>query len=238
MTGTKKQMPNKETKAALVQNRELRKPDAVIFDFDGVIGDTMTDNFVAWQHVFRIHGAEIDSEDYFLREGCRPQDYSAYFAAKHGISPEKVDEIAKAKATRFKEIHTPRLYPDAVVFLDWLVEKNIPFGIASGGSKERLESLLPSRIIKACGVIMHAENTKKPKPDPQPFLAAAEALGVSPEKCLVIENAPFGIAAARTAGMQCAAVTTTLSAEKLKDADAVFDSIGAIKEIIKSLFKK
>ncbi len=214
----------------------IKKPAAVLFDFDGVIGDTMKDNYAAWHHAFTVYGALIDKEDYFLREGYRPQDYSSYFAVKHGIAAENVETIMKIKSTHFKKIHTPRLYPDSVELLNWLIGMKIPFGIVSGGSKERLENLLPVRILKACGVIMHAENTKKPKPDPQPFLAAAEVLGVAPESCLVIENAPFGISAARTAGMQCAAVTTTLPAEKLKGADAVFASVGDIKTVLEKLF--
>jgi sugar-phosphatase len=63
-----------------------------------------------------------------------------------------------------------------------------------------------------------ADDVKRPKPDPEPFLLAARALKVDPTKCLVIENAPFGIEAARSAGRSVVAICTTLPAGDLSRA--------------------
>ena len=67
------------------------------------------------------------------------------------------------------------------------------------------------------------------KPAPDCYLTAASQVGISPSECLVIENAPLGIAAAKAAGMQCFAVTTTLAPEHLLMADMIFPSLVSIE---------
>jgi len=67
-----------------------------------------------------------------------------------------------------------------------------------------------------------------PKPEPQIFLYTAERLGVKPEDCLVIEDSPNGIEAARRAGMRCVALATTFDRERLKGADRVVDGFEEI----------
>ncbi|MBI5687769.1 MAG: HAD family phosphatase [Verrucomicrobia bacterium] len=69
------------------------------------------------------------------------------------------------------------------------------------------------------------------KPHPDIFLHAAQELGSKPETCLVIEDAPHGVKAARRAGMKCIAITTTYDREKLRDADRIVDSFAEIGAI-------
>ena len=75
---------------------------------------------------------------------------------------------------------------------------------------------------------MTAEDVERGKPDPQPYLAAAEALGVDPARCLVVEDAPAGIAAGRAAGAAVLAVTTTFAGSELGAADYVVPSLAAV----------
>ena len=76
-------------------------------------------------------------------------------------------------------------------------------------------------------VLITSDLTARGKPHPDPYLAAAAALGVRPEACLVIEDAPAGVAAARAAGMTVWAVTTTHAAAEL-DADLVLADVAAV----------
>jgi hypothetical protein len=69
-----------------------------------------------------------------------------------------------------------------------------------------------------------SEVTKK-KPDPQIFLIAASRLGLEAARCVVFEDAPSGVQAARAAGAKCIAVTNTVPAEKLSGADVICDSL-------------
>jgi sugar-phosphatase len=73
--------------------------------------------------------------------------------------------------------------------------------------------------------IVGEEDAERGKPDPQAFLLAAEKLGVQPAECVVIEDAPEGIAAGKAGGMRCIGVTTTRPAERLQEADLVVESL-------------
>ena len=73
--------------------------------------------------------------------------------------------------------------------------------------------------------IVSGGDVSEGKPDPEGFLLAASRLGVHPEECVVIEDAPEGIEGGKAAGMRCIGVTTTRAAEKLGQADLVVDSL-------------
>jgi mannitol-1-/sugar-/sorbitol-6-phosphatase len=84
-------------------------------------------------------------------------------------------------------------------------------------------------------VLITSDMTDRGKPFPDPYLAGAAALGADPADCLVIEDAPAGVAAARAAGMAVWAVTTTHVAGELGEADAVF---GDLREIVMRLLRR
>ncbi|WP_210492236.1 HAD-IA family hydrolase [Patulibacter sp. SYSU D01012] len=79
---------------------------------------------------------------------------------------------------------------------------------------------LPARIVTA-------ERTERVKPDPDPYLLAARELGVPPEECVVLEDAPAGVAAGRAAGMHVVAVRTSHPDAELADADEIVDDVAA-----------
>jgi mannitol-1-/sugar-/sorbitol-6-phosphatase len=77
-------------------------------------------------------------------------------------------------------------------------------------------------------VVVSAEDVENGKPAPECYLKAAELLGISPENCVVVEDAPPGIRAARSAGMAVVAVATTHPASELSDADAVAHALSSV----------
>ncbi|WP_200942156.1 HAD-IA family hydrolase [Angustibacter sp. Root456] len=81
--------------------------------------------------------------------------------------------------------------------------------------------------LDAPSVLVAADHVHRGKPDPEPFLLGAERLGVDPELCLVVEDAPSGLAAARAAGMATLAVTTTTPPQELH-ADAVVSTLADV----------
>ena len=76
--------------------------------------------------------------------------------------------------------------------------------------------------------IITGDEVPRAKPFPDPYLMAARQLGLRPEECVVVENAPLGIEAARNAGMRCVAIETTLGKEYLKSADHVLPNVAAL----------
>jgi beta-phosphoglucomutase-like phosphatase (HAD superfamily) len=88
-------------------------------------------------------------------------------------------------------------------------------------------------------VYINGDHVKNKKPDPELFLLAAERMGIEPADCVVIEDAPNGVQAAKAAGAKCIAVTNSTNAENLSEADLVCDSLEKINlDVIKMLIQK
>jgi beta-phosphoglucomutase-like phosphatase (HAD superfamily) len=88
-------------------------------------------------------------------------------------------------------------------------------------------------------VYINGDHVKNKKPDPELFLLAAERIGIEPADCVVIEDAPNGVQAAKAAGTKCIAVTNSTNAKNLCEADLVCDSLEKINlEVIKMLIQK
>jgi beta-phosphoglucomutase len=82
--------------------------------------------------------------------------------------------------------------------------------------------------------IITGDEVPRAKPCPDPYLAAARQLGLRPDECVVVENAPLGIEAAKNAGMYCVAVETTLGKEYLQAADCLVHKIDDVPGILKA----
>jgi len=106
--------------------------------------------------------------------------------------------------------------------------------IVTGSVRSNLEWTLSDEERAMFDVILSSEYYSKGKPHPEPYLNAARQLGFPPEACLVVENAPLGIQSAKAAGMFCVAITTTLPASDLKDADLVVPDIDRLKDYLDS----
>ncbi|MBE9571056.1 MAG: HAD family phosphatase, partial [Proteobacteria bacterium] len=97
---------------------------------------------------------------------------------------------------------------------------------------EILKKVLPPEIKSYMDHTVTGDQVSRRKPFPDPFLAALSALGQNPEACLVVENAPAGIMAAKAAALHCVALTTTLSEEHLSEADAVLSSHAELSDYL------
>ncbi len=117
-----------------------------------------------------------------------------------------------------------------------MAREDFRVAIATSGTREKSEAVLRSANVpyREVTYITGSDVTKK-KPDPELFLLAAERAVVAPALCVVIEDAPDGVAAAKAAGAKCIAVTNSTTAEKLAAADLVVDSLAEvdIEEVIR-----
>lgn len=107
-----------------------------------------------------------------------------------------------------------------------LSERNIPFTLASSGSRAKVQfSLRASGLESAFPRFVCADDVCRAKPAPDLYLSAAALLGLPPQECLAIEDAPSGVQAAGNAGMRVIGVTTSFPAEALSAAEAVVGSL-------------
>lgn len=178
--------------------------EAVIFDCDGTLVDSMPAHFDAWCDALAMHGAGgVFKEDVFFAMGGRPtkdivEDLNAEYDLR--LDPDAV-ALAKREAylTKLSQVE----FIDEVADFAKSLRGTMPLAVASGGSRYVVEKTLK---LMNCSdwfdEVVTADDVQNGKPSPDIFLKAAELMGVAPEKCLVLEDAPPGVIAAQAAGMR------------------------------------
>jgi HAD superfamily hydrolase (TIGR01509 family) len=178
--------------------------DAVIFDCDGTLVDSMSAHFEAWCDALAVYGAGgVLREDVFLAMGGRPsRDIVMELNDHYGL---KLDPAAMALAKReafFKRMGSITLIDEVAAFAKSL-RGRMPMAVATGSNRRVVEKTLQMLGISDWfDEVVTSEDVVEGKPAPDVFLYAAKLLGVAPARCLVLEDAPAGILAAQRAGMQ------------------------------------
>jgi beta-phosphoglucomutase family hydrolase len=214
---------------------------AVIWDMDGVIADTGLFHYRSWQYAFQQQGI-IFSEDDFKRIFGQRNDTIIRNTLGKDISQSKVDAVAKMKEEYFRQTAHQNLkpFPGVINLLKLLKEHSFPSAIASSAPMENILLILNDLNIKDYfQAIVYGREVSEGKPSPQVFLLASQKLGTLPQNCIVIEDAPAGIAGAKRAGMYCIGVTNSHPPDKLFEADIVIDSLQKIGiNELETLFSK
>ena len=199
-------------------------PLAVIFDFDGVIADTMQDNYLAWKDTFKLFGAEIVPLDYFKLEGMGRFDIASILSNQYKAGIGHEEEIVKTKEANYKKNNQFSIYPHIPELLQLLSDQGIKIGLVTGASRNRIDSTMPGEILPFFQYIVTSDDVANGKPNPEPYCKAMKELQVEPSESIVVENAILGIESAQAAGSTCIALTTTLDASYLSKADLIFTS--------------
>jgi HAD superfamily hydrolase (TIGR01509 family) len=174
---------------------------AYLFDCDGTIVDSMPLHYRAWKQALGEWGCEFP-EDLFYAWGGKPvHEIISELNKMNGLNMpvEKVGEYKES--LYFKQLPTLQVIPEVLEHIDAQYGK-IPFAVVSGGRRKSVvNSLTIVGLIDKFPLIVGAGEYARSKPAPDPFLLAAEKLGVAPEHCLVFEDTDLGIQAATAAGM-------------------------------------
>jgi len=213
---------------------------AVIFDLDGVIVDTTDYHFQAWQKALAEFGLEMSEEQFRSTFGMRNQEIlRTLFGSK--LSSEQIEEIGRRKEAIYRELVHRHITPMPGLLRLIQELKARRFRIAVATSTPRANASLILKALKLeheLAALVTEEDVEEGKPDPEIFLKAAEKCLADPENCIVIEDSPAGIKAAKAAGMKAIALTTTRPAEELSEADLVVESLMMLTpEIIESLLE-
>ncbi|HUL62008.1 MAG TPA: HAD family phosphatase [Methanocella sp.] len=208
---------------------------AALFDMDGVIMDTMPLHLKAWQEAFRPWGVDVSRMDLYIREGLQSPTMAREIARAKGksFSGEDLGKIVAAKGELFDR-EAPacaRAFDGAAETLRMLRNHGLKTALVTGSRGISARKVLAAAgVLTLFDVIVTGDDTEKGKPDPDPYLKAIEKTRVNPLDCVVIENAPMGIKAAKAAGVDYViAVTTSLGREYLKEADDIMDSIADLE---------
>ena len=182
-----------------------------IFDCDGTLADTMPLHYRAWARVVAEAGGEF-SEPLFYRWGGRPSaEIVQSLNADFGLRMDVTDTVKRKEAYFVELIDEVKPIEDVVAIARSIHAKGLPLAVCSGGYREFIELTLETIGIRSLfDVMVCAEDYTRGKPAPDCFLTTAERLGVPPAECLVFEDSPAGIAAAKAAGMACVIVPVRL----------------------------
>lgn len=196
---------------------------AVIFDWDGVLVDSGRNYYRAYELVLKEIGITTSPREIYLREGQPTPQLIATLCLERGIpiTEAKVKELVDRRREYDVALGARKFFPGIWEFLARFRNSGCKLGVVTGSSRRSVKLVLAPAQEEYFEALITADDITRPKPDPEPFLMAAKMIGVEPSRCAVVENAPFGIRAARAAGCRVIAICTTLGPEDLCEADSV-----------------
>ena len=197
---------------------------------DGVLADTGEIHFESWVKMAREINVEFTKEFFNETFGQQSPTITKKLVGDK-FDEKKIIELANRKEQYYRDLVKDKLkpLPGVLDLLTELKKYNFKLAVGSSGPPENVDLLLKTLKIKDLfDVIITAADVDKSKPHPDVFLKVSEKLNISPDKCIVIEDAPVGIEAARRAGMRSIALTTTHDYKELIDADLVVKDLSHI----------
>lgn len=191
---------------------------ALIFDMDGTMIDSMGHHRLSWIEFARRHALLIDADELMRRTTGRTgaECMNELFGREFGAAESRA--LVAEKEAIYRELFAP-VFREVAGFCAFAAAAGAAgLGIGVGTASDRHNIAFAMQhlaMVPPPRVIVGGDEGLAGKPDPAIFLEAARRLGVAPEHCVVFEDAPFGIEAARRAGMAAVAVCTSHSAQEL-----------------------
>ena len=203
---------------------------AVVFDLDGVLISSVDLHWYAFRKALAHEGIEF-SRAHYLQVGIgSTRDAVIRAVVGDDIAPEMLQRVMAAKGRyvdEYLEVEGLSAIPGSLEFVRRVLDRKLLTCVATA-------SRTPKPFLAAIGatelfpIVLDRSTTGRPKPYPDIYLRAAAALGVTPQECVVIEDSPVGVQAARAAQMRVLAVTTTHPRSELQAATAVVDTFDQI----------
>jgi sugar-phosphatase len=183
-------------------------PKGAIFDMDGVLIDSEPLWHIAEVEIFGTIGVPLDRAQTRSTKGMPIDDVTTYWFERYpweGPSPAVVADLVVDRVTELI-FERAKPIPGAQELVRRLAER-VPVSLASSSPKRLIDAVLASLdLTEIFTMRCSAEDEEYGKPHPAVFLSAAKRMGVSPERCVVIEDAPAGVVAAKAARMACIAI--------------------------------
>jgi len=185
---------------------------AVIWDLDGTLIDSSRYHWEAWQAVMAVENFSLTYDEYVADFGKR-NDEILRGRLGADLPDEFVARVSLAKEEVYRDLIRTKglnLLPGAARWLERLKAEGWSQALATSAPRGNIDAVFAALgIEKFFDAVISSEEVKAGKPEPDVFLAAAAKMGVAPDDCIVIEDAPAGLEAARRAGMKSIGVLTT-----------------------------
>ena len=216
---------------AFLAQHDLR---AVVFDWDGVVVDSAGDYYRAYELTLHPRGILTTPHEVYLLEGMTTEQVMTRLYADRGqsLSETAAGELARERRDIYSGLARNQLFPGVWDLITGLHAAGYRIGVVTGSTRPTMKLALPPERERYFGAIVTGDSVTFPKPHPEPFLRAFAGLGVPPERCLVVENAPFGVQSAQHAGARAIALCTTLQPEDLREADWIVRDHAELRQLL------
>jgi HAD superfamily hydrolase (TIGR01509 family) len=211
---------------------------AILFDLDGLMFDSEPHSLASWEAVLAERGVTLDQSTIGSILGLLIDATARILIERYNL-PDTVQSLSEAK-TEYQIAHldgnVPPL-PGLIELLDEIDRRGLKRAVASSGIRRYVEAVLRANDLRdRFSVVVTGDDVARGKPEPDIFLAAARALNVEPANCLVLEDAPAGVQAAKGAGMLCIAVPNSSVAQlDLSQADHIMASLNEVRDMLPQL---
>jgi beta-phosphoglucomutase len=210
----------------------MSPPLAVIFDMDGVLVDTYHAHYQSWLMMAKREGLSFTEAEFGVTFGRTSREIIAHFWGDGRYDDAEIAALDAEKEAAFRDIiaHDFPAMPGVKELLAALHKNSFKLAIGSSGPPENVAMVIDKLDARQLfGAVVTGMDVTRGKPDPQVFLLAAERLGVPPARCVVVEDARPGIAAAHAAGMKAIGlVSTGRTREELAPADLLAATLGEL----------
>ena len=225
-----------------MKNLSLPRPEAVLFDFDGILVDSEPMHYRAFIEILDPLGMGFPWTEYVeTYMGFDDRDaFREAFRAKGTVLDEaNLGKLVAAKSEAFLRGLRSGVtaYPGAVPLIETLHAAGIPLALCSGALRADIDPILSQLgVARRFDVIVSADDVRRSKPDPQSYALAFARLSerhpgllTVPEMSVAVEDTPAGIRSAKGAGLRALAVTNSYGASELAEADWVVGSLGDVR---------
>jgi beta-phosphoglucomutase family hydrolase len=203
----------------------------VIFDWDGVIIDSMENHRESWYRTAEENNLQV-KEGFFEDAFGRKNAHIISNMLEWSSEPAEIKTLSDRKEAHYREIMLEKgVKPltGVVELLGELSSADIPCAVGSSTDRFNIDTALKQMPFNDCfQTIVTAEDVHHGKPDPEVFLICASRMGIEPKYCVVVEDAVAGVDAAHRGGMKVIAVPTTRHREVLQHADLVVDRLDEV----------
>ena len=220
----------------------LPRPEAVLFDFDGILVDSEPMHHRAFTEVLDPLGMGFPWKEYveiYMGFDDRDAFREAFRARGIDLDEENLAKLVAAKSRAFQDgiRNGVTAYPGAVAVIESLHAAGRPLALCSGALRSDIDPILAQLgVARRFGVIVSTDDVRRSKPDPESYaLAFARlseryaALPMVPEKSVAVEDTPAGIRSAKGAGLRVLAVTNSYGAGELAEADWITESLESVR---------
>lgn len=205
----------------------------ILFDFDGTLADTMVGHYLAWKAALGEYGISIEANDYYPLEGTGLHEVARIFTKGLRWTEAAVDELVLKKKKYFVSRQSIAFYPGVESLVSELNDRKVPMAIVTAGHLDQLQLSVPEYFLNHFDALITGDLISRGKPDPESYLRGAESLGLTPQDCIAIENAPLGVQSARRARIYCIAICSTVNRGDLAEADEILGSFEDLRTSIK-----